>query len=81
MIQFWTFFTTLHTARQVGPSGPQPIAISDIYALACMEQMGEENMEFVLMAIPLMDQEYLKIHYEQIEKKKKSASKSKVKKR
>ncbi len=77
MVRFWDFFVTLHVTRQVGPSGPQPLSISDIYALATMRGMDDEDdMDFILKAIPNLDQEYLKVHYEEVEKKQKAAAKA-----
>lgn len=75
MVRFWEFYVTLHQTRQVGPSGPQPIAISDMYALAQMRGLTDsDDLDFILYAIPRLDQEYLTAQYEEIEKKQKKAA-------
>ena len=78
MVPFWQGFQTLHFMRQIGANGPQPIAVSDLHAIAVMKGLDRtDDFDFLLFAIPALDQEYLKHFYAEQEKannKKKAAA-------
>ncbi len=69
MVAVWKIYQTLHLTRQVGANGPQPISLSDLHALALMSGYDRtDDFDFLLLAIPALDQEYLKHFYAEQEK-------------
>lgn len=56
----WRAFTDLSQGRQVGATGAQPIAISEIAAWCEFNRVGSENMRRrVFSAVRAMDREFL----------------------
>jgi hypothetical protein len=83
MVFYWEFFQTLHLSRQVGPHGPQPLAVSDIYALTQLMRVEKsDDLEFIVRVIPHLDQIYLtKVYAEQQKIREKQAKKPQPRKR
>ena len=78
MVWAWEAFDLLSRQRQIGPGGPQPIAVSDLNAYCDLKGITTEiKVDFLLRVIPELDGVYLKKFYddqhERMEKQRKSA--------
>lgn len=72
----WETFTLLNRQRQVGPNGPQPIAVHDIQAICALKQIiRSDDVELILFLIPELDHIVLKQHYDEMEAKLKKKTK------
>lgn len=71
----WRCFVVLSSHRAMGDNGPQPIALSDIYALSRIEGLDEADSRYLLDVVHELDNTYLTSRYEKIEKEKAQAQK------
>lgn len=78
----WEAFTHLSRTRLVNQNGPQPIPISEIKYYCDLEAISdEESRSDLLFHITLLDIEWLKLRYKEIEKGHEKRQKEMEKKR
>lgn len=79
MMWAWKAFDTMNRQRQVGQTGPQPIALHDMLAYCELARLVDDNREFLLDIIPEMDAIFLEDFHKKLNQKAKKSAKSKGK--
>lgn len=80
-VKYWSMFNLLSSQRTVGQNGPQPLAISEVYAYGQCIELESGEYEFVLEVMVIMDRVYITHVYKQIDKARKDAESKASRKR
>ncbi len=67
----WEAFMTLTNQRMFGHTGPQPLAIADMYAYARAHEYSPPDMRWMIEVIGKMDRVYIEEMYADIAKQQK----------
>lgn len=64
----WRAFSILSVQRQYSQSGPRPISVAEVYALARIEELDGADTRWLLEVIVILDQLFLEETYEKLKK-------------
>lgn len=74
----WRCFNVLNAHRQYGKAGPQPITISDIYALAMIEELDFADTRWLCEVVDHLDRVYIEETYDRLAKEQAARNKKKT---
>lgn len=63
----WRLFVTLSGQRMSGNNGPQPIPISEIYAIGMLEELSFAEIRWLVELVQTLDRIYLEDTYKKIQ--------------
>jgi len=80
LVWIWEAFHYLNSVRPLGFSGPLPIPASEVLAYCTLKGVrSDEDLDDLLLLLPLLDRRWLSHHYEEDAKRKKKEADKKQK--